>query len=63
LTRSGNGSAGSSVCCPDTDRHRGFYERLGFVLVARLPRYYHGRDFLEYVREPLPRGYEEPGAR
>ena len=40
--------------CPDTDRHRGFYERLGFVLVARLPRYYHGRDFLEYLREPLP---------
>jgi hypothetical protein len=40
-----------------------FYERLGFAQVARLPRYYHGRDFLEYVREPLPRGYQEPGAR
>src|SRR6266545_3190529 len=49
--------------CPDTDRHRRFYERLGFVQVARLPRYYHGRDFLEYVREPLPRTQAVPGAR
>jgi ribosomal protein S18 acetylase RimI-like enzyme len=47
------GAARCFLRCPDTDRHRGFYERLGFVLVARLPRYYHGRDFLEYLREPL----------
>jgi GNAT superfamily N-acetyltransferase len=47
------GAARCYLRCPDTDRHRGFYERLGFVLVARLPRYYHGRDFLEYLREPL----------
>jgi GNAT superfamily N-acetyltransferase len=39
--------------CPATERHRRFYERLGFVLVARIPRYYHGQDFLEYMREPL----------
>jgi GNAT superfamily N-acetyltransferase len=39
--------------CPATERHQRFYERLGFVLVARLPRYYHGLDFLEYMREPL----------
>jgi GNAT superfamily N-acetyltransferase len=48
------GAARCFLRCPDTDRHRRFYERLGFVQVARLPRYYHGRDFLEYVREPLP---------
>ena len=42
--------------CPDTERHRRFYERLGFVQLARLPRYYHGHDFLEYLREPLPGG-------
>jgi len=57
------GAARCFLRCPDTDRHRRFYQRLGFVQVARLPRYYHGRDFLEYVREPLPRGYQEPGAR
>jgi GNAT superfamily N-acetyltransferase len=39
--------------CPDTDRHRRFYERLGFVAVALLPRYYHDHDFVEYLREPL----------
>jgi ribosomal protein S18 acetylase RimI-like enzyme len=39
--------------CPATERHQRFYERLGFVLVARIPRYYHGLDFLEYMREPL----------
>jgi ribosomal protein S18 acetylase RimI-like enzyme len=50
------GAARCFLRCPDTDRHRRFYQRLGFVQVARLPRYYHGRDFLEYVREPLPRG-------
>jgi GNAT superfamily N-acetyltransferase len=48
------GAARCFLRCPDTDRHRRFYERLGFVQVARLPRYYHGRDFLEYLREPLP---------
>jgi GNAT superfamily N-acetyltransferase len=48
------GAARCFLRCPDTGRHRRFYERLGFVQVARLPRYYHGRDFLEYVREPLP---------
>jgi ribosomal protein S18 acetylase RimI-like enzyme len=40
--------------CPATARHRRFYERLGFVEVARIPRYYHDLDFLEYLREPLP---------
>ena len=39
--------------CPATDQHRRFYERLGFKLVAQIPRYYHGLDFLEYLREPL----------
>ena len=39
--------------CPDTDRHRRFYERLGFVAVARLPRYYHGHDFVELDFPPL----------
>jgi GNAT superfamily N-acetyltransferase len=48
------GAARCFLRCPDTQRHRRFYERLGFVQVARLPRYYHGRDFLEYLREPLP---------
>jgi GNAT superfamily N-acetyltransferase len=47
------GAARCFLRCPDTGRHRRFYERLGFALVARLPRYYHGRDFLEYLREPL----------
>jgi GNAT superfamily N-acetyltransferase len=47
------GAARCFLRCPDTERHRRFYERLGFVQVARLPRYYHGRDFLEYLREPL----------
>jgi ribosomal protein S18 acetylase RimI-like enzyme len=49
-------SMGAERCflrCPDTERHRRFYERAGFVQVARIPRYYHGHDFLEYVREPL----------
>lgn len=40
--------------CPDTPRHRRFYERLGFTRIAHIPRYYHGHDFLEYLREPLP---------
>jgi GNAT superfamily N-acetyltransferase len=47
------GAARCFLRCPDTERHRRFYERLGFVQVARLPRYYHGHDFLEYLREPL----------
>ena len=48
-------AAGAARCflrCPDTDSHRRFYERHGFVQVARIPRYYHGKDFLEYLREP-----------
>ncbi len=48
--------AGAARCylrCPDTPRHRRFYQRHGFVRIARLPRYYHGKDFLEYLREPL----------
>jgi GNAT superfamily N-acetyltransferase len=49
--------------CPDTQRHRRFYERLGFTLVAVLPRYYHGHDFLEYMREPLPSPQRASGAR
>jgi predicted N-acetyltransferase YhbS len=47
------GAARCFLRCPDTGRHRRFYERLGFVAVARLPRYYHGHDFVEYLREPL----------
>jgi ribosomal protein S18 acetylase RimI-like enzyme len=49
-------AAGAARCylrCPDTPRHRRFYVRHGFSLLARLPRYYHGKDFLEYLREPL----------
>ncbi|HZD00809.1 MAG TPA: GNAT family N-acetyltransferase [Actinomycetes bacterium] len=48
------GAARCYLRCPATERHRRFYERLGFVHVARLPRYYHNHDFLEYLREPLP---------
>jgi ribosomal protein S18 acetylase RimI-like enzyme len=48
------GAARCFLRCPATPRHRRFYERLGFVEVARIPRYYHDRDFLEYLREPLP---------
>jgi ribosomal protein S18 acetylase RimI-like enzyme len=55
------GAARCFLRCPDTDRHRRFYERLGFVAVARLPRYYHGHDFVEYLREPLVRE-GRPGA-
>jgi GNAT superfamily N-acetyltransferase len=57
------GAARCFLRCPDTDRHRRFYERLGFVQVARLPRYYHGRDFLEYLREPLPSPQRASGDR
>jgi GNAT superfamily N-acetyltransferase len=49
------GAARCYLRCPDTARHRRFYERQGFVPVARLPRYYHGHDFVEYLREPLVR--------
>lgn len=48
--------------CPATDRHARFYERQGFTLVARIPRYYHGLDFLEYLREPLRRPGGAPAA-
>jgi GNAT superfamily N-acetyltransferase len=47
------GAARCFLRCPDTERHRRFYERNRFVPVARLPRYYHGHDFVEYLREPL----------
>jgi ribosomal protein S18 acetylase RimI-like enzyme len=47
------GAARCFLRSPDTDRHRRFYERLRFTVVARIPRYYHGHDFLEYLREPL----------
>jgi len=47
------GAARCFLRCPDTGRHRRFYERLGFVAVAELPRYYFGHDFVEYLREPL----------
>jgi GNAT superfamily N-acetyltransferase len=47
------GAARCFLRCPDTPRHRRFYERQGFSPVARLPRYYHGHDFVEYLREPL----------
>ena len=56
------GAARCYLRCPDTDRHRRFYEHLGFVPVARLPRYYHGHDFVEYLREPLV-GEGRRGAR
>ncbi|HEU4897694.1 MAG TPA: GNAT family N-acetyltransferase [Actinomycetota bacterium] len=55
------GAARCFLRCPATDRHRRFYERLGFVEVAVLPRYYHDHDFVEYLREPLPQ--EDSGAR
>jgi len=56
------GAARCFLRCPDTDRHRRFYERLGFVALARLPRYYHGHDFVEYLREPLVgKDQPEPG--
>jgi GNAT superfamily N-acetyltransferase len=47
------GAARCFLRCPDTARHRRFYERQGFTVVAVLPRYYHGHDFVEYLREPL----------
>jgi GNAT superfamily N-acetyltransferase len=50
------GAARCYLRCPATEQHRRFYERLGFAQVARLPRYYHDHDFLEYLREPLVRG-------
>jgi GNAT superfamily N-acetyltransferase len=49
------GAARCYLRCPATEPHRRFYERLGFVQVARLPRYYHHHDFLEYLREPIVR--------
>ncbi|HEV2918816.1 MAG TPA: ATP-binding cassette domain-containing protein, partial [Actinomycetota bacterium] len=55
------GAARCFLRCPDTGRHRRFYERLGFVAVARLHRYYHGHDFVEYLREPLVQ--DDRGAR
>jgi GNAT superfamily N-acetyltransferase len=58
-------AAGAARCylrCPDTPRHRRFYERHGFVPIARLPRYYHDKDFLEYLREPLAMA-DGPGQR
>jgi ribosomal protein S18 acetylase RimI-like enzyme len=48
------GAARCFLRSPDTARHRRFYERRRFEVVARIPRYYHGLDFLEYLREPLP---------
>ena len=47
------GAARCFLRCPDTGRHRRFYEGHGFTEVARLPRYYHDHDFLEYLRDPL----------
>ena len=55
------GAARCFLRCPDTPRHRRFYERQGFTAVAVLPRYYHGHDFVEYLREPLRQ--EGRGAR
>jgi GNAT superfamily N-acetyltransferase len=55
------GAARCYLRCPATERHRRFYERLGFVQVARLPRYYHHHDFLEYMREPLLAPPRQPG--
>jgi GNAT superfamily N-acetyltransferase len=53
------GAARCFLRCPDTPRHRRFYERQGFTAVAVLPRYYHGHDFVEYLREPLGQGDRE----
>jgi len=47
------GAARCYLRCPATDSHRRFYERHGFALVARLPRYYHDHDFLECLRDPI----------
>jgi ribosomal protein S18 acetylase RimI-like enzyme len=47
------GAARCFLRCPDTGRHRRFYEGHGFTEVARLPRYYHDHDFVEYLRDPL----------
>jgi GNAT superfamily N-acetyltransferase len=55
------GAARCFLRCPDTARHRRFYERQGFTVVAVLPRYYHGHDFVEYLREPL--GQDDREAR
>ena len=55
------GAARCFLRCPDTPRHRRFYERQGFTAVAVLPRYYHGHDFVEYLREPLRQ--EDPEVR
>jgi GNAT superfamily N-acetyltransferase len=55
------GSARCYLRCPDTERHRRFYERCGFVAVAVLPRYYHDHDFVEYLREPCLGRDEGPG--
>ena len=55
------GAARCYLRCPDTERHRRFYERCGFVAVAVLPRYYHDLDFVEYLREPCLRRAEAPG--
>jgi GNAT superfamily N-acetyltransferase len=55
------GAARCFLRCPDTPRHRRFYERQRFTAVAVLPRYYHGHDFVEYLREPLRQ--EERGTR
>ena len=55
------GAARCYLRCPDTASHRRFYERQGFTAVAVLPRYYHGHDFVEYLREPLLP--EDPGSR
>jgi len=55
------GAARCFLRCPDTDRHRRFYQRQGFTEIALLPRYYHGHDFVEYLREPLRQ--EDRGAR
>ena len=55
------GAARCFLRCPDTPRHRRFYERQGFTAVAVLPRYYHDHDFVEYLREPLRQ--ENRGAR
>jgi GNAT superfamily N-acetyltransferase len=55
------GAARCYLRCPDTVRHRGFYEGCGFVAVAVLPRYYHDHDFVEYLRDPCRGPAEGPG--
>ena len=49
--------------CPDTDRHRRFYERLGFVAVALLPATTTTTTSSSTCASPCFRGIAGPGRR